>query len=503
MARFYRSADRAQQFLLPPAVSDWLPKDHLVWFVLDVVDMIDMSGFHVRHPNDGAGRPAYEPETMLALLVYGYCTGIRSSRKIAAACTADLAFMVICGGISPEHRSVARFRQVHEAALKDAFADVLELCWRAGLVELGTIAIDGTKLGADAALAKNRSKSWIAGQIEQILAEAATADEATEPDLHGCLPEDLARPGSRRARLEEALRQIEADEAAETAETTRRVEEMTAQAEAGRRSRGRKPKDPDAAVQRAELDLKAAQVRQDAATDPLARVRSASAIERAQEALDRARAAAATAEPKPERQANITDPDSRIMKTAKGWLQGYNGQAAVNENQIVVAATLTNHANDTNEFVPVMNEVTHNLEAIGVTDIVGTYLADAGYCTEDNITAEGPDRLIATQKDWKQRKAAREMGTTTGPPPETASPIEQMEHRLRTPDGTAIYKKRSGMVEPIFGQTKEDRGIRRLMRRGITAAQSEWSLICWTGNIRKLFTHADGRALHTIINPAT
>lgn len=190
------------------------------------------------------------------------------------------------------------------------------------------------------------------------------------------------------------------------------------------------------------------------------------------------------------------------MKTATGWLQGFNAQAAVNADQIVVACAVTQEHNDVAQLVPMMGAVAANATAAGIEEKIGTVLADAGYWSEANATAAGPDRLIATSKDWKQRRAAREMGTTTGPAPEGASTLEAMEHRLRTVEGAAAYGQRSCTVEPVFGQAKENRGIRRFMRRGLAAAESEWALVCATGNILKLYGHSGGRGLAATISPA-
>jgi transposase len=261
VAGFYWSADRSQQMLFPPCVEDFLDGDHPVWFVLDLVDVIDLSGFHVEYVDGGVGRPAYDPAVMLGLLVWGYAHGLRSSRKIARACREDLAFMVICGGLRPDHRTIARFRQVHENALREVFYDVLRVCHECGLLQLGTIALDGTKIAADASLQQNRSKSWIAHKVEEILSEAAAADVVTQPDLDGELPAVLVTPGSRRARLVEALDQIHADEAAAAAEADAKAAAQRADAEQGRRPKGPRPSDPVAAVERAEIELVAAQAR--------------------------------------------------------------------------------------------------------------------------------------------------------------------------------------------------------------------------------------------------
>ena len=271
-----------------------------------------------------------------------------------------------------------------------------------------------------------------------------------------------------------------------------------AKAAEGRKLRGRKPTEPHAAARRGGADLAASKVKAARAQGPKARQQAQEELAAAEGAAERARSAADAA-PEPEHKTNTTDPESRIMKTKDAWVQGFNAQAGVNDNQIVVANDVTQDRNDVQQLLSMMALVITSARAAGGEDEVGTFLADAGYWSEENATAESPDRLIATLKDWKQRKAARELGTTQGPPPNDASPLEAMEHRLRTPEGAALYARRSCTVEPVFGQTKENRGIRHFMRRGFSAAQSEWSFVCATANISKLFTHAHGRPLSAVL----
>ncbi len=505
MAYEYKVPLRDQLFLLPPSIADWLPEEHLVWFVLDVVAVVDLSAFHARHPNDGAGRPAYDPEMMLALLLYAYCRGLRSSRRIEAACRADLAFRAICTDVVPDHIAIARFRSHHEEAIRAVFIDVLALCAKAGLASLGTIAIDGTKIAADAALGANRPEASIAAEVEAILAQAGRADEAEalQPSVGSELPAELSRRGSRLARLRAALGEIEAERRASAEAEEEKAKRLATDAAEGKRPRGTAPKDPTEALARAEADVAALKVRSDKAATTLSKLEAISLLGKAEERLRAAAKAAAQAPVPPAAQANTTDPQSRIMKTASGWVQGFNAQAAVNAQQVVVACAVTQDRNDVGQLVPMMAAVAANATAAGIEGSVGTVLGDAGYWSEANATAPGPDRLIATSKDWKQRRAAREMGTTTGPAPEGASALEAMEHRLRTEEGAAAYGRRSCTVEPIFGQTKENRGIRRFMRRGLAAAESEWALVCATGNILKLYSHAQGRSLGTTISLAT
>lgn len=524
MAFSYKACDRDQLFLLPPSMADWLEDGHLAWFVIDVVSVVETSGFHAAHPNDGAGQPAYDPEMMLALLLYAYCSGLRSSRRIEAACSSDLAYRVICANMVPDHNTIARFRAEHEDAIAEVFFEVLRLCAQAGMASLGRIAIDGTKIGADAALDANRSAEAIRAEVEAMLGQAADAD-ADEESLFGevrpgALPEALARPGhSRLARLRAALAEVEAAEAVAAEEAARRDAKAIAEAAEGRKLMGRRPTDLHAALTRAEADLAVERAKAEAKADERARrAQNAEAegrklrgrppgpdvkLDKAQARLDEARrVAAGTPAPRPV-QANTTDPHSRIMKSVLGWIQGYNAQAAVNEGQLVMAAEVTQEGNDVRQLVPMMAATRFALDAAGIVGEVECLLADAGYWSEANAGAPGPDRLIATTKDWKQRRKAREMGTTTGPPPDGATALAAMEHRLRTPEGTKAYAQRSTTVEPVFGHIKENRGYRRFMRRGLPAVQSEWRLICASANLLKLFRHLPPGGLHTPASPVT
>jgi len=503
MAFQYAGGDRDQLFLLSTSMRDWLDEGHLAWFVIDVVAKIDTRAFHALHRNDGPGRPAYNPDMMLALLFYAYGTGMRSSRRIEAACRTDAAFRVICGNATPDHATIARFLVNHEAAIEAVFIDVLRLCAAAGLVSVGTIAIDGTKIGADAALDANRGPEWIRAEVEAILADAAATDTA-EDARHGLfggdeLPVELSTRNGRLARLEAAQACVEAEDAAarETAEAGAALAREAAGE--GRKLRGRKPKDPHAALARAKAEQTAALVR----AERKAKKRAATAArpEPSEATVDAdpdvQRAVAATAAAQAVAQAapggctkvNVTDPDSRIMKTASGWIQGYNAQAVANEHQIVVGHAVTQEGNDVHQYQPMVAVVRDGLAAAGITEPIGMVLADAGYWSEDNATAKGPDRLIATSKDYKQRRKARELGTTTGPAPEGASALDAMEHRLRTAEGTATYAKRSHTIEPVFGDHKENRGYRRFRRRGLVAVRSEWALINLSHNLAKLFAH--------------
>lgn len=441
--------DRDQLYLLPPALQDWLPQSDLAWFLLDAVAQMKLGDIQRTYRADGWGQAAYEPTMMVALLLYAYCVGERSSRQIERLCERDIAFRIIAANQRPDHTTLARFRKTHEKALAALFTDVLRLCAKAGVVKVGVVALDGTKLKADAALAANRTAESIDETVQAMLSEAQTVDDA-EDGLYGSeqrgdeLPEGLRDRRSRRARLQACQARLEQEAAEALAQQQSKLETRQAEeAETGRKQRGRKPK-----------------------------------------ALKAIAEAAATAT------ANVTDPDSRIMKTQAGYVQGYNAQALVTTEQIVVAAELTQQANDIQQLHPMVAQARANLHAIGHRQPIGPALADAGYCRDANLTQvvpNGPELLVATNKDWKQRKAQREQPPPRGRIPVHLSSRERMERALLTKRGRRLYKLRGQTVEPVFGQIKTVRGCDRFMRRGEQACASEWKLLCATHNLLKLW----------------
>ena len=510
VTRVYVCPARDQLFLLPVSMRDWVEEGHLAWFVLDVVAEMDTGALH--HRLSGAvGRRPYEPEMMCALVLYAYCCGMRSSRRIEAACRTDAAFRVICGGLVPDHATIARFVVDSEQALEGLFVEGLRLCEAAGLVDLSVVALDGTKIAADAALDRNRDAGWIGREVAKLMAVTGQDPEGDGPGVRLRLPgvdqaAQLCGPGGRQARLQAALVLIEAQDTAAVAETQRVAEAAAEQARHGRQLPGRKPTEPHAALARAQIDHDAAQQRLDTMQAVVAARRAARAqgqptdgqrlrLDRAQAGLQRATAALATARaavaaaPSTARQANITDPDSRIMKTPHGWVQGYNAQAIVNHHQIVLACQVSQDAADVGLYQPMISTLTDTLQAAGITRPVDLALADAGYWSEANATSPGPDRLIATLKDHKQRRAARDLGQTSGPPPDDVSVAEQMEHLLRTPQGACAYAQRCSLIEPVFGDRKTNRQMSRFRRRGLDAARSEWALMHLAGNMLKLRQH--------------
>jgi transposase len=486
--RVYVCPARDQLFLLPVCMRDWLAEGHLAWFVLEVVAELDTSAVH-RRPGGSLGRPPYQPEMMVALLLYAYCCGVRSSRLIEGACRTDAAFRVICGGLVPDHATIARFVADQERALEGLFVEGLRVCAAAGLVDLSVVALDGTKIAADASLARNRDGEWIRREVAKLMALTGRQDDergatVAAEGLPGLEPvAEISSRSARIARLRAALEVIETEDAAVAAEVQRTALTASAEAEHGRKLAGRKPKEPRAALARAEVDhqvalarvnaMQAAAAATEAAAEraeklkgpPPCRIERANGtLQQAEAALAAAREAVKNATPAA-RRANITDPDSRIMTTQKGWVQGYNAQAIVNPHQIVLACDVSQDPGDVQLYQPMSTKLTHTLTAAGIQTEVELILADAGYCSEANLTSPGPDRLIATTKNHKQRRTARELGHSTGPPPPNAPPLDQMEHLLRTTQGTAAYAQRSCLIEPVFGDRKHNRGIRNFRRR--------------------------------------
>jgi transposase len=433
---------------MPPSLREWLAEGDITWFILDVVEQMDLQEFYGAYREDGWGAAAYDPGMMVGVLLYAYCQGIRSSRRIAWALERDIGFRVVAANQQPDFRTICRFRAEREEALERLFVQVLGLCREAGLVKLGVVALDGTKVAANAALAANRSYETIQEEVRRMLEEAKEVDAEEDrrfgPDQRGDeLPQGLGRRVERLRHLQEAKARLE-EEAARAAQGAQEhlAQRQAEEAVKGQKKRGRKPK---------------------------------------------------MVEPTPsgEAKANVTDPDSRVMKTRQGYVQGYNVQAVVSEDQIIVAVGVTQEANDMHQLLPMLEGMNENLEAAGIEDRPRAGLGDAGYWSEANVLACGPldlpELFLATTKDWKQRKAARERGGPRGRIPKDLGQRERMERKLLTKRGRALYKKRGVLVEPVFGQVKEGQGFRRFLRRGLQAACSEAVLIGTIHNLMKLW----------------
>lgn len=515
---------RDQVFLLPPDMRDWLPEDHLVWLVLEIVETLDVSAFEVSRRRGGVGAAGYDPRMLLGLLVYAYCRGVRSSRQIERLCHTDIAFKVVCADDVPDHATIARFRASSENAFTGLFAQVLLIAARAGLARFGTIAIDGTKIPANASIDANRGRDWFEQHAQEIAAEvisdaqavdaAENAQAAGEADDNGDRVRGaLAAKSGRAERIRRAAAELA--EQQRRSDTDREVRENGAKArleasKAGRPVVGRIPDGPlrlaearahlerELADHQAKLDRRAALIA--AGKKPMGAppvpTEEHSRIIRARRVVAAAEAAAAAREEQPPARslpktvANTTDPESRVMPTRRGFVQGYNAQVAVTGDHLIAAVDVNQQPNDMPSFVPMMAAATAAAAGLHAKTgspehQIGVVLADAGYCSNKNLEAPGADRIIAPGKG-RQQHADALRSPASGPPPTGATPREAMAHRLRTPQGSATYKRRGATVEPSIGTLKTI--LSRFSRRGLDAARSELNLAAAAYNIRKIHT---------------
>jgi transposase len=533
MAKGYRRVDRDQPFLLPPDMREWLPADHSVWLVIRAVgDHLDTSVFHARRRTGGAGAAGYDPDMLVALLVWAYAQGVTSSRRIEAACWSDVAFRVICAGDVPDHVTIARFRAAFPGAAESLFTEVLVLCARLGMGKLGTIALDGMKIAGNASKDANRTEETLRKLAAEAAAKAAAAhaaaDEA-EDELFGEgrrgdeVPPDVVNPATRDARIAAALAELEAERAAAEAARDAQAQDYLARQQAG--MPGAPPQAAAVAAARARLDrVRAARAAQIAELERRAagprvpgrrRDRPGTGIEdyclvkAARAALGKAEARAAAAARKaaarkgPGPVRNVTDIDSRLMPTRNGFIQGYNAQNMTSEDKLIIATQLTCDTTDTQWPGPMLREAgdaaalitSHQpVPAAGLDEDeptgIGLLLADAGYLSEHNLTIEGPDRLIAVGKHRDLEKTARQAATAqdtagTGTADAADGPIAAMTARLATEDGITAYRKRGHIAETPHGQIKHNMGIRNLTMRGKPKASAEWKFICAAHNLFK------------------
>ncbi len=464
MAQNFLPCDRDQELLLPPSLREWLPEDHLAWFVLDSVAELDLDGFYSAYRADGWGAAAHDPQMMVALLLYAYSIGVRSARGIERHCSEDVAFRVITANQIPDHATIARFRARHEQAISELFSGVLSLCARAGLVKVGIVAIDGTKIAAAATHHANRSYDQIA---REILAEAGRID-AAEDELYGEargdeLPEGLRTAGDRRKWLREAKQALDAERAAKAKKVPRDRSE--------RLSECKERLEQDWRLEQRVVAEHAAWHARGIASDGSRRMTGA-----------RANIKPYPLSEKPAGKINLTDPDSRNLKTTRGWVQGYNAQAAVTPEQIVVAAEISTESLDTANLEPMVNTAGEELRSAGISAKPGVVLADAGYWKNDAIEAivgQGIQTLIAPDADSRKE-----------PRPGRRGGLYDFTRRVLATDwGKQLYLRRQGTVEPVFGQVKSNRGAGLFLRRGRSAVRSEWRLLTTTHNLLKLHQH--------------
>ena len=510
MPQNFIDCDREQAFLMPPSLRDWLPADHLAWFVIETVQQLDLDAFYADYRVDGLGRAAYDPAVMVSLLMYAYSTSVRSSRGIERHCRQDVAYRVITGNRVPDHATVARFIVRHEQRLGELFGLVLKLCARAGLVASGVVAIDGTKLSASAASDANVDYDRIA---RGIIGEAIKTDRA-EDEEHGErrgdeFPPELATEVGRRAWI---VRELERERSSEDqpapGESTAQepiVDDPLDGFDAARivaRTQGREGWAREARRQleatrwesagpvprsrQERLRLAARWLEDDLAAEK--RGNTAYEAFREHRRIHDPQRLGGTPKPYsppeiPEGEVNVTDPDSRRMKGNRRYIQGYNAQAVVNEQQIVIAAEITADAGDFSHLRPMLAAALSELEAAGIEERPEVVVADAQYWNEqhmDDVTGEhGIPVLIPP--DSGKRKGER--------PGWTGGRYAFMRRVLETDLGRETYRKRQTAIEPVFGHTKHNRKFTSFHRRGRAAVRTEWRLLMMTHNLTKLHRH--------------
>jgi transposase len=461
MAQNFIAVDREQVFLMPPSLQEWLPEGHLAWCVLDAVAEMDLSAFYARFRDDGRGRPAYEPSMMVALVLYSYAKGQRSSRGIERECWEDVAYRVIAANLAPDHVTINRFRSEHQDALADLFGQVLALCARAGMVRVGTIAVDGTRVAANASMDANVDYELLARKILEEAAEIDAAEDELYGDKRGDeLPEQLTTRHGRQAWLREAKRQLEAERAAESKPVPR----------------ARAPRLKEA-KRRLEEELWVEQ-RANAAYEAWRTT--------ARDTLGRGLGAPPSPYTPPERPAgtvNLTDPDSRVVQSRRGFLQGYTAQAVATREQIVICADVIAGGNERITLEPLIDQSHNELERAGVSDRVEVALADAGFWNTEQIERLGAGGIrLLVKPDAGHRKSP-------GKTRQRKSHYVEMREQLATDEGKQLYRQRQAIIEPVFAQTKHNRRVDRFQRRGLGACRAEWRLITATHNLLKLWRH--------------
>lgn len=447
MSDKFRTIDRDTPYLFPPSMQDWLPENHLARFIVEIVERLDLRELESRY--GGGGKAPYHPAVLLSLLFYGYATGVFSSRKLEQATYDSVAFRFITAEGHPDHDTIASFRKRFLQELQELFVQMLVIAKTAGLLKMGTVSLDGTKIKANAS--KHKALSWgyankleeqLGREVELLLNKAEQADVDDEPEID--IPAELARREDRLAAITRAKEEIDrraqerfAAEQAEYEEKLKRRKEQ--QAKTGKKARGRSPKPPKAG-------------------------------------------------PREKDQVNFTDEESRIMPSSEGFVQGYNAQAAVDiGSHLIVENHMTQQPNDKQQVEPVLQRMQKTEDRLGKA---AGLLADAGYFSEDNVKHCEAEKITPYISDSRQRHnlSLEERFKSPLPCPEDADSVTVMAHRLRTPEGKALYAKRKSTVEPVFGIIKEVLGFRRFHLRGFNAAQGEWNLVCMAWNLKRMYT---------------
>jgi transposase len=433
MAKGYRPYLPDQDLLLPPSLRDWLPENHLVYFVSDVVDQLDLSKIHAAYGEELRGQPPYDPCLMTKLLVYGYCIGVFSSRRIQKRLREDIPFKVLAAGNEPDFRTISDFRKNHLEALQGLFEQVLEMALESGAMKLGRVSLDGTKVKANASKHKAMSygrmqekQQQLKEEVQQLLARAEAAD-AEEDERHGRdwrgdeLPAELQRRESRMAKIKQAKKALE----------QRGREKAAAEGKSAVEANKAKPADKD--------------------------------------------------------QYNFTDPESRIMMGPDGIVQGFNAQAAVEPTmQLIVGQRVTQAANDKEQLQPMVETIQQQ-----AGQLPEAILADNGYCSDKNLefleSDQSEQKIEGYIATGKQKHGERRTPCKPGPLPKGATRMDRMNRKLQTKVGKAVYAARKSVVEPVFGQIKQARGFRQFLLRGLKKIAGEWALVCMTHNLLRIY----------------
>jgi transposase len=506
MPQNFIECGREQGFLLPPDVRDWLPADHLAWFVIDAVAQMDLAAFYAAYRADGHGRAAYEPSMVVTLVLYANATGQRSSRAIERHCRQDVAYRVITGNLVPDHATIARFVVRHEQALAELFGEVLRLCGEAGLVKPEVIAIDGTRMAGSANSDATRDFERIA---KEILAEHKATDEA-EDERYGAargdeLPQELQTVEGRREFFRKARRRLRREQTEDrepTEEGSIEPELVFDEERIVARTQGREGwlretrrqveqhrwEEPDSIPrQRAERLLLAADRLEE---DLAAQCRGNEAYEQFKERRRAAGGIRVGGPPKPyqppavpDGKVNLTDPDSKRLKAREGYVQGYNAQAVVEENQIVLAAEITNTNTDWSQLDPMVSATIAELERAGIAGRPETALADAQYWNEQHMDEVIANKHIQVLIPPDGSGSGKQRAGWTG------GRYGWMRYVLASTLGEQLYRKRMQTIEPVFGHTRHNRGVTRFLRRGRAAVRTEWRLLMMTHNLTKLHSH--------------
>ena len=425
MGKTYRAYLPEQDLLLPPSLRDWLPEDHLAYFVCEVVEQLDLSAIESVYEEEERGQPPYHPRRMTKILIYGYCVGVFSSRRMQKKLSEDVGFRVLAAGNQPDFRTISDFRKLHLGALQGLFDQVLQIALQAGTMKLGRVVLDGSKVKANASKHKamsygrmqedeKRLKEEVKRLLEQAEARDAEEDARYGPDRRGDeLPAELARRETRLQRIREAKRGLE-ERAREQAKSKDEPEEK--------------------------------------------------------------------AKPEAKMQYNFTDPESRILPGADGFVQAYNAQIAVEPDfQWIVGQRVTQAANDKQQLQPTLEAIRqqagHTPQAV---------MTDSGYCSEANLQYLEKKKIEGFIATDRESYRDRQQPGPRGPLPQGATRVDRMRRKLQTKVGAAIYSRRKTVVEPVFGQIKQARGFRQFLLRGLEKVQGEWAVICLTHNILKL-----------------